>query len=76
MKIEKAKYKINLTEEEKKAILTIISMVDTLYDNDICDDIGCTNCPFYDSFCISRAISNDEKIKVFLNKLENFINEE
>ena len=76
MKIEKAKYVVEFTEEEKKAILTVINMTDTLYEKDICDDNGCTNCPFYDGFCISRAISDDERIKVFIDKLEKFVNEE
>lgn len=40
MKVTKTKYVVEFTEEEKKAILTICNLTDSLYENDICTDLG------------------------------------
>ena len=73
MKIEKAKYNISLTEEEKKAILTVMELSDVLYDENVCDNKECEKCPLYNGFCVAR-VSDGAKIQIFLDKLENFLN--
>lgn len=77
MEVIKEKYKIVLAEEDKKAILRVMELSDILYDENICSNKECEKCPLYNGFCISsKIISNDEKIKVFTDILEKFINEE
>lgn len=76
MKIEKTKYNINLTEEDKNAILGVMELANTLYDENICDNKQCEKCPLRSSFCISKGIDDEGRIKIFLDRLEKFINEE
>jgi hypothetical protein len=73
MKVTKTKYAIEFTEEEKKAILTICNMVDSLYEDDICTDLRCEDCPFYNGFCMTGT--DDSKVNSIKQRIEKFINE-
>lgn len=75
MKVAKTKYAVEFTEEEKKAMLTICNMVDSLYHDDLCTDLKCENCPFNHNFCISGG-TDDSRINSIKQRLEKFINEE
>lgn len=72
MKITKAKYLIEFTDSEKKAITTICNIAESLYNDNLCTDLKCENCPLYNSFCLFG--SDDSKINAVRRKLENFIN--
>lgn len=71
MEITKGKYTVTLSKEDEKAIARIVGLVDDLRKEEICEDVGCTNCPFFDNFCIG---SSDNKIETFRKRLEDFVN--
>ena len=73
MKVTKEKYAVEFTEEEKKAILKVMELSDTLYDENVCDNKECEKCPLYNGFCVAR-VNNGAKMQIFLDKLENFLN--
>ena len=73
MKVTKSKYVVEFTEEEKRAIATVCNMVDSLYEDDICTDLRCEDCPFYNGFCMNG--SDDSKIISLKQRIEKFINE-
>jgi hypothetical protein len=72
MKVTKAKYVVEFTEEEKKAITTVCHMVDSLYEDGICTDLKCEDCPFYNDFCMNGT--DDSKIISLKQRIEKFIN--
>ena len=74
MKVSKAKYTVEFTEEEKKAITTICNIADNLYDDGLCTDLKCENCPLYHSFCMSCG-TDDAKINNVKQRIERFLNE-
>lgn len=73
MKISKTKYTVEFTEKEKEAITTICNITDRLYEDDLCTDLNCEDCPFYHNFCTSGD-TNDLKINNIKEKLEKFLN--
>ncbi len=73
MKITKAKYTVEFTEEEKKAIVIICNIADSLYEDNLCADLKCENCPFYNSFCMS-CDTDEEKANSVKKRIEKFLN--
>lgn len=75
MKVTKAKYVIEFTEEEKNAIAIISNIADKLYEEDLCTTLKCENCPLYDSFCMSND-TDEEKVNSVKQRIEKFLNGE
>lgn len=75
MEVTKGKYTVTLSEEDKRAILRVMGLSDTLYDENICDNKQCEKCPLYDGFCVAR-VNDGAKIQIFLDRLEKFLNGE
>lgn len=74
MEVTKGKYKITLAEEDKNAVLRVMNMAATFCDENLCTNKDCETCPL-SAFCLYEE-DNNEKIKVFIDKLEKFVNEE